>query len=208
MIDAAAAEVSRNRDDVVAIFIVPDEVLEGATLGGASPIHVRVGFVDGTSHDARLCGGIPWGPACSEEPRLESRSAIGGYTDVPAGSTPLPTVAPAARKSASTLVIETVTIPIEKEGEYEVVVGEGALPNGVWTIGSFDFAEPWPDDVALREGVATLELRSLEPDGKAFDNYYLHGWRPGVERFEAVLLFEVLWFEPGAELAIQNVVVR
>ena len=208
MIDAAAAEVSKNRDDVVGIVIVPDPPPDGVTLGGAWPIHVRVAFRDGTVHDARMCGGLPRGPTCSDEPGLEFRSALGAYTDVPAGSTPLPSVAPSARKSARTLVIETVTIPIEKEGQHEVVLGEGALPNGVWTIGSFDFAERWPDDVALRDGVAVLELRSLEPDGKPFDNYYTHGWRSGVERVEAVLLFDVLWFEPGAELVIQNVVVK
>lgn len=208
MADVAAAEVSRNRGDVVGIAIVPDASLQGVTLGGAPPIQVRVGFADGMTHDARMCGGLPSGPACSDEPRLESRSALGGYTDVPAGSTPLPTVAPAAVTSASTLVIETVAIPIDRQGEHEIVLGEGALPNGVWTIGSFDFAEPWPDDLVLRDGAVRLELRSLEPDGKPFDNSYMHGWRPGVERVEAVLLFDVLWFEPGADLVIRNVVVK
>jgi hypothetical protein len=209
MIDAAAAEVSRNRGDVTGIAIVHDPPPEGAILGGAWSIRVRVGFTDGTTHDARMCGGIPSGPACSDEPRLESRSPVdGGYRDVPAGSSPLPTVAPSAVESASSIVIETVTIPIERQGEHEIVLGEGSLPNGVWTIGSFDFAEPWPDNVALRDGVARLELRSLEPDGKPFENYYMHGWRAGVERVEAALLFDVLWFQPGADLTIRNVVVR
>jgi hypothetical protein len=207
MTDRAAAEVGANRADVSGIAIIPGPPAQGATSGGGT-VWVRIALNDGSTHDTGMCGGIPRGPACADDPRLESRSPISSYTDVPAGSTALPTVTPSAKRSASTLVVESVTIPIEKEGEYEVVLGEGALPNGVWTIGSFGFAEPWPDDLALREGVATLELRSLEPGGKPFDNYYLHGWRPGVERFKAVLLFEVLWFEPGAELAIQNVVVR
>ena len=207
MTDRAAAEVGTNRADVSGIAIIPGPRAQGATSAGGT-VWVRIALKDGSTHDTGMCGGIPSGPACSDDPRLESRSPISSYTDVPAGSTALPTVAPSARESATTLVIESVTIPIENEGEYEFVLGEGALPNGIWTIGSFEFAEPWPDDVALRDGVATLELRSLAPDGKPFDNYYLHGWRPGVERFEAVLLFEVLWFEPGAALAIQNVVVR
>lgn len=209
MIDAAAAEVTRDRGDVTGIVIVHDPPPErGATSGAARPIRVRVGFRDGTTHDARMCGGIPSGPACSDEPLLESRSALDGYRDVPAGSTPLPTAAPSAVKSASRLVIDAVTIPIERQGEYEIVLGEGTLPNGIWTIGSFDFAEPWPADVALRDGVSRLELRSLERDGKPFDNYYMHGWRPGVERVEAVLMFDVLWFQPGADLRIEDVVVR
>jgi hypothetical protein len=208
MIDAAAAEISRNRGDVTGIFIVHDPPPEGTTSGAARPIRVRINLEDGTTHDARMCGGIPSGPACSDEPRLESRSALAGYTDVPAGSTPLPTVAPAAARSASRIVIDTLTISVERRGEYEIVLGEGSLPNGVWTTGFFEFVESWPRDVALRDGLVWLALRSLEPDGKPFDNYYMHGWRPGIERFEAVLRFDVLWFEPGADLTIQNVVVR
>ncbi len=208
MTDVAAAEVSRNRGDVIGIVIAPDERTEGMTLGGAAPIHVRVAFRDGTIHDARMCGGIPWGPACSDAPSLAPRSALGAYTDVPAGSTPVPSPQPEAEEAATSIVVDSLTIPIEREGSYEIVIGSGSLPNGRWTIGSFDFAAPWPDDVAIREGYVTLELRSLEPDGKPFDNYYLHGWREGVERVEAVLMFDVLWFEPGAALTIQNVVVR
>ena len=56
--------------------------------------------------------------------------------------------------------------------------------------------------------MGTIEVRSLEPDGKPFDNYYLHGWRGGVESVEAFLIFDVLWFRPGADLAIRDVVVR
>ena len=56
--------------------------------------------------------------------------------------------------------------------------------------------------------MAQINLRSLEPDGKPFQNYYDHGWRPGVERVEAVLVFDVLWFEKGAVLAIHDIEVR
>jgi len=89
-----------------------------------------------------------------------------------------------------------------------VVVGEGSLANGVWTAGTFRFVDTWPADLALRDAIVLLELRSLEGDGKPFDNYYLHGWRAGVERVRAVLRFDVLWFKPGATLEIRNVVVR
>ncbi len=99
-------------------------------------------------------------------------------------------------------------IPIDHAGQYEVPVGRGSLPNGILGDASFAFADAWPDDVALRDGRAFLDVRSLEADGKPFDNYYLHGWRAGLERFEAVLLFDVLWFQPGRDLVIQDVVVR
>lgn len=53
-----------------------------------------------------------------------------------------------------------------------------------------------------------MEIRSLEPDGRPFDNYSMHGWREGVERIEAVLVFEVRRFDPGAVLVIRDIVVR
>jgi hypothetical protein len=82
------------------------------------------------------------------------------------------------------------------------------LPNGVLTEASFAFADRWPADVALTDGQAFIELRSLEPNGKPFENYYTHGWHPGIERVEAVLKFNVLWAAPGAKLSIRDVVVR
>jgi len=51
----------------------------------------------------------------------------------------------------------------------------------------------------------TLEVRSLEPDGKPFENMYVHGWRDGVERVRAIVRFDVLWFRPGATLELRNV---
>lgn len=216
--DVAAAEVSKNRGDVVGIVIVPDAPPDGATLGGAWPIHVRAAFRDGTTHDVRMCGGLSLDPACSADPHLSPRSVMGGYTDVPCGAepadapadcpTPFPSPEAEVVAESSPLVVDDLSIPIDRAGRYEVPVGRGSLPNGILGDASFAFADAWPDDVALRDGTAFLEVRSLEPDGKPFDNYYMHGWRPGVERFEAVLLFDVLWFQPGADLTIQNVVVR
>jgi hypothetical protein len=207
--DAVAADVGKNRGDVVGIAIVPDPVPEGMNLGAGWHILVRIALRDGSTHDRKICGGVPHEPACSDEPHLESRSSVeGGYRDIPAGSTPLPTLEPSSVKRASPIAIDTLSIPIERQGEYEIVLGEGSLPSGVWTTGSFDFAEGWPDDVALRDGKVRLGLTSLEPDGKPFENYYMHGWRPGVERVRATLTFDVLWFAPGATLEIRNVVVR
>lgn len=208
MVDVAAAEVGRNRGDVAAIAIVPDPPPEGATLGGAWPIHVRIALKDGSTHESRMCGGVSIDPACKAEPHLQNRSVFGGYRDIPAGSTPVPTLEPSSVKTASPIEIDSVSIPIERQGNYEVVLGEGSLPNGVWSAGSFEFAEQRPNDLALREGVVLLDVRSLEPGGKPFDNYYAHGWHPGVERIRAVLTFDVLWFAPGATLEIRNVVVR
>jgi hypothetical protein len=205
MTDVVAADVSKNRDDVVSVAIVPDAPPGGVHLGAGWHVRVRVALKDGSLHDKEICGGVIHEPACLDETSLEVRSAISdGYQDVPEGAAPLPTLEPSAVTSASAIAVDSISIPIGRLGEQEVVVGEGSLPNGIWTTGTFDFAAPWPDDVALRDAIVTLELRSVEPDGKPFDNAYRHGWRPGVERVRAVLRFDVLWFRPGATLEIRN----
>ena len=221
MTDQAASGSGRTRDEVTTVVIVPDPpppdgILQ--TVGGARSITVRITFADGSTRDARMCGGIPSGPACVDEPRLEARSIVegGGYHDVPCpdGSpphtcgTPLPTLQPAAVAGARPLSVDRIEIPIDHVGAYEIPLGEVSFPNGVATAASFGFVDPWPLDVSLKDGVAQLGLRSLEPDGKPFENYFDHGWRPGVERSEAVVIFDVLWFKKGAVLGIRDVVVR
>jgi len=222
MTDEAASRSGKTRDDVTAIVIVPDPPPPDGILvtrGGAAAIKVRLTFKDGTSRDARMCGGIPYGTACMDAPRLEARTSVGeggGYHDVPCpdGSpphscgTPLPTLEAAAVAAARPLSVVRFPIPIDHVGAYDVSLGEASLPNGVASVASFAFVDDWPVDVSLKDGVAQIEIRSLEPDGKPFQNYYDHGWRPGVERVEAVLVFDVLWFEKGAVLAIRDVVVR
>jgi hypothetical protein len=117
-------------------------------------------------------------------------------------------VAGGGRRGRSAVVGRSVPIPIDHVGTYEVSLGRAALANGVATLASFEFVDDWPLDVSLKDGVAQIGLRSLEPDGKPFQNYFDYGWRPGVERVEAVLVFEVLHFEKGAVLGIRDVVVR
>ena len=218
MVDQAAAEVSKTRADVTAATIVPDPPPEGAILGGAWSIRLRITLADGSIHDARMCGGIPSGPACTEDPRLSAASVTGpssGYRDIPCGGeppdgcpTPFPSFEPDAVEATTPLTVAERTIAIERLGRQEVSLGQGSLPNGILTDAWFEFAEGWPDDVALAEGLGLIEVRSLEPDGKPFENYYTHGWREGIERVEAFLVFDVLWFAPGADLTIRGAVVR
>ena len=221
LIDEAAARSARTRDDVTAIDIVPRAIERDGDMitTSGSGITVRLTLTDGTTRDAVMCGGVSRAPACSDTQQLEARSSVadgGGYHDVPCpdGSpphscgTPLPTLEPTAVAAARPLSIARFPIPIDHIGVYEVSLGQASLPNGIATAASFGFVYTWPSDVSIRDGVAQIGFRSLEPDGKPFQNYYDHGWRPGVERVEAVLAFEVLWFEKGAVLAIRDVIVR
>lgn len=202
---------------VVDVLIVPfdpvDEDGNLKTLGGAAPLEVRVVLADGTSRDIVLdCGGIgnPNDPICTDDPVLRAASVtMDGYRDVPCcDATAGPSADPMVIAASDPLRVDRVDIPIGRTGTYEVTIGSGSLPNGILTDASFSLPEDWPDDVVILSGSVFLDVRSLEPDGEPFDNYYLHDWRPGVERFEAVLVFAVTRFTPGAVLAIEDAVVR
>jgi len=209
MTDLVAADLGKNRDDVAAVAIVPDAPPGGVHLSAGWHVRVRIALKDGTLHDKEICGGVIHEPACLDDPALELRSPIvGGYRDVPEGASPLPAVAPSAVAAARPIAVDSLSIPIDRLGVYEIVLGEGSLPNGIWTSGHLEFADPWPDDLALRDAIVNLELRSLEPAAAPFDNAYVHGWRDGVETVRAVARFDVLWFRTGATLELRNVSVR
>jgi hypothetical protein len=219
MLTAAAESLGVPDDAVTAIEIAPeptprsDGILE--TLGGARPI-VVMAHVDGRVEEVLMCGGAPSGPACRDVPALGIGSPIGaGYSDVPcagegpeACATPLPSQDPAALAAAEALRIDRTVIRVRGIGRHEVVLGEATLANGVLTVAQADLADPWPDSVRVSSEGFLLEIRSLEDGRPAFDNEYLHGWWPGTERVEVVLVFEARRAEPGATIEIRNLVVR
>lgn len=215
IVDAATAYSDATRDDVEAILIVPsprpsDGIL--VTLGGAPRVTIRLVMRDGTTTDTQICGGVDMSPACADEPQAWDTQGdlIGsGYHDVPAGSTPVPTIDPDVAGAGIPIEVASRTIPIDRAGPFEVSLGRGALPNGVLSAASYRIVDPWATSVTYRpEGEPRLEIRSLEPDGRPFANAYDHGWRDGVERVEAVLVFDVKRFDPGATVKVADVVVR
>jgi hypothetical protein len=216
MVDTAAMQLHKTREDIVSIDIVPDptpEVRDGVTIlqtrGGAAPIVLLVTLRDGSTHQASMCGGIPSGPACSDDPHIElhAMSLEGGYHDVPEGSSPVPSAAPGAVAMATELRIDRLDLPIDQAGPQEVVLGEAWLPNGLLTTADFALVDDWPPGVTILDGGVSLEVRS-QLDGKVIWNKYEHGWREGIEGVEAVLVFDVFRYEPGATLSIQDVVVN
>ena len=216
MTDTAAQQLHTTREDVVAVDIAPDptpEVRDGVTIlqtrGGAAPIVLIVTLADGTKRQVSMCGGIPSGPACSDDPQIDlhAMSLEGGYHDVPEGSSPVPSVAPDDVEMATELRIDRLDIPIDRTGRHEVVLGEAWLPNGLLTTAEFALVDDWPAGVTILEGGVSLEVRS-QLDGRPIRNIYEHGWREGIEGVEAVLVFDVFRFDPGATLSIQDVHVR
>ena len=75
------------------------------------------------------------------------------------------------------------------------------------TTADFALVDDWPPGVTILEGGVSLEIRS-QGDGKPIRNIYEHGWHAGIEGVDAVLVFDVFRFDPGATLSIRDVVVR
>jgi hypothetical protein len=222
--ELAAGELGHHAEDVTSIQILPDpntRVVNGkrtlAIYGGATPIYVEVVFADGSTHQTFMCSGIPSGPACTDDPHLwiQGIQPGDGYRDTPCTgdpptgcATPLPRIEAKAAAAAQPIEVKRLEVPIDHVGAYEVDLGEGSIPNGILTRTSYTLADDWPDHATIQDYAVRLEVRSLEPDGKPFQNYYQHGWRAGTERIRAVLVFSVTRFDPGAILDVRDVVVQ
>jgi hypothetical protein len=216
MTDKEAMQLQTTREDIVSLMIVPDptpEVRDGVTIlqtrSGGPPIDLIVTLADGTiTQTTLMCVGVNQEPACVDDPHLTATSVTqGGYHDTPEGASPVPSAAPDDLAMATALRIDRLDIPIDHTGLHEVVLGEAWLPNGLLTSAEFTLVDVWPSDVTILDGGVRLEVRSMT-SGQPIQNIYEHGWREGIEGVEAVLVFDVFRFEPGAKLSIQDVVVN
>jgi hypothetical protein len=146
---------------------------------------------------------------CNGEPVRTASPAeqAANQTIPPTCPTPFPSPDPATASAEQPLLVPTLDIPIDRVGKYEIVLGKGALANGILDVTTMKAADPRPSNFFLRGGV-WLELTSLKPGGLPFDNYFLHGRVDGTEPFSAQLKFEVMAFDPGAVLQIRDVVIR
>jgi len=215
MLTMAAEQLGVRDDEVSSISIDLTETHPpGVTLGGALPTTVLVG-VDGKVRKVSMCAGLAIDPWCSETPEWTVGSAVeSGYADVPCAgeapngcATPLPTVAPDARRGAKQLRIDARAIEVPSVGPYRVRLGEADLPNGVWTEGHATLADRWPDHVRLSSAGIRIEVVSRLVDRPPFDNRYEHGWWAGVEPVDVFLVFEARHVDPGATIEIRDLLV-
>jgi hypothetical protein len=211
MAERVAGDLGVERTAIGGLTILPDRDPD-QTYFGARPIYLEIAMADGSVQAAEInCPGISssYVPSCMDDPALQATSATtNGYRDTPDDATPLPSIDPGTAAMATEIHVPRLDIPINAVGRMEIQVGVGALPNGILSEAEFGFVDDWPSDLSIVDAMVSLYVRSLEPGGNGFDNYYLHGWRPGVERVEAVLVFDVGRFEPGAVLSVRDVVVR
>jgi hypothetical protein len=211
LVSLVAEELDVPDEVILALEIVPeptvgpDGILQIRSGGGFT---VRIRTARGVE-DRFVCPGVSGAfvPACMDDPRLAIGSPMEAYHDHPEGATPLPRLEPEALAAAETLRIAARSIPIARTGVHEVVLGTATLPNGYLTAAEAALADPWPAGVRLTSDGIRLEVRPTDPARPPLWNQYVHGWWPGLETIEAVLVFDVRRFEPGATLEVRDVVV-
>ena len=189
--------------------------------GGGTAVIVRITAPGGVAKEAPFpCGvGGQFSIACSDHPVVLTRTPIDGYHDIACGgedatgnptncATPLPAIDPAATSAARPLKVAGVDIPIDHDGPYEVRIGTAGIANGVLTMASFTLEEPALDRLLLDEDGVSMRIRSTDPTHPPFDNYYQHGWYPGVEDADVFLDFVVVSHHPAAVLQVRNLIVQ
>jgi hypothetical protein len=217
MADYAALKLETTPGEIAAVSVLPPptpEIRDGVTIlrttSGGPNVMTLVTLRDGSVHEVSMdCGGIP-ALQCREDPQLQAVSVtMGGYFDTPEGATPVPPPDPQAVAAARPLRAPSLDVPIDHDGHYEVAVGEATLPNGILTTADFGFKSPgWPADVAIADGVVTLEVRSLDDPARRFVNIHDHGRVAGTERVEGFLVFDVLHHRPGAVLSVRDILIQ
>jgi hypothetical protein len=189
--------------------------------GGHTAVIVRITPSGGPPQESTFfCGiGSERSIACTSQPVLNAGSPMDGYQDIPcagqdAGGNPtecasaLPSIEASATKAARPLKIGALDIPIDRNGAFEVKVGTAGIANGVLTVAQFTIADGALDQLILDDGGVSMRIRPTDPTHRPFDNYYQHGWYPGVEHADVFLAFNVIDHEPGAILQVRDLTVR
>lgn len=223
IVDWAREQTGLGPDDPATIELLGDPECINGSSDCVPPLRtqdfvvtVRVTPAGGVPADQSVFCGVGGSATylCTESPRIAVHTPIGGYTDVPCSgeapagcATPVPTADPSAATGASPLEVSGLPIPMNDIGPYSVDVGTAVLPNGLLSETALTLADAAPTDFRLSPDGIRLVVESLD-GGPPFDNAYDHGWRPGTERVSVRLVFELEWYEPGAELVVASLVVR
>ena len=204
-------------------LVCPTDELTGQTVlckrSGHIGVIVRITPPDAPSQTTEFyCGvGSIYSVGCTDTPTVLLRTPIEGYQDIACSedasgqrscATPLPAIEASAIAAARPLRLAGLDIPIDRLGPYEVNVGTAGIPNGILSSAAFHLADPFPTDVLIDEEGIAMAIRPADPSHRPFDNYYQHGWYPGVEDAEVFLVFDVVRHDAGAVLPVRDLIVR
>jgi len=131
--------------------------------------------------------------------------------DVPCGPAPAgcatvpPTPPPEAFAEGRPLEIETLDIPIDRNGRYEVEIGKAVLPDGYLSERSMEIVDRqptgfWTDHVALS---IRSDIAGRPPAGNVHREPF-----DGPEPVTVSVTFEVTTFEKPSTLQLRDIVVR
>jgi len=189
----------------------PDGTMILCARSGTVVAYLQLTLTDGSVQEQGVyCGvGSAYSLACTESPAIAVHDPVsGGYSDFPENAARLPEVDPEAAAAAEPLEVASLTVPIDHAGPYEVAVGRAKVPNGILTETRLELATPNALAVTTDPGGVWLQVRPADPTRPPFANKYERGWMEGVEIVEVYLVFDVIEFEPDAELAFRDLVVR
>jgi hypothetical protein len=216
LVAAIAQRVGVDPANAEVIWLYRDDGNEGILHTVTTSFAARIGFempgfgyVEG-SH--RCSVEANWSLLCTNDPMVAVAVPIeGNYRGRPCDAYgdghdacigPAPTPEPAAVAAAQPLRLGPIEVPIDRAGDYDVLLGSVTLPNGILSETALRLVDEVQGDFLL-DGNVQLEVRS--DDGltwKADD------WHPGVEEAEVHLLFKVKSFTAAAALRIASVTVR
>jgi hypothetical protein len=135
----------------------------------------------------------------------------GGYWDTPCSDirgcpSPVPAVDPGDAALAVPLRVASLEIPVDHAGHYAIPVGTAMLPNGILTDASMALADNIRMDLHLEPSVLDLVLTG--EDGERLTNVYEQGWRPGTEKVDVRIEFDVVSLDAPTSITVTDIVVR
>jgi hypothetical protein len=210
IVDRAATEASVPDPEIRAVRLLPFERGPGS-VGHGQVALVQFELVDGTTIDQGVwCVGVDMSRTCNESAEI----SVGGGVDhdVPCAGEPPegcatlpPTPDPDAVAAAKPLRIDTLDVPLDHEGPYEVRLGTAMLPNGYLSELAIDIADRSPDTFWMES--AGLQVRPDIPGRPQVGSIYRDPF-DGPEPVTVFLIFDLTSLDSPSVLQVRDIVVR
>lgn len=211
----ASAQPPFPANEVIAATVGPPPAPE-FSLGSFPLAEVRLALVGGGTAQVVVRCGIP-GPsdrACNPDARIYISGGVDhdvpcgaeeGGPDNPCATLP-PTARPGSVAAAQPLRVAVFDIPLGRTGQYEVLVGEAGLPDGVLNERSARLVDDTPTTFWIDDGVR-IDVRPDDPSRPSIGSIYRDPF-DGVEPVHVWLVLDVVEVAPGAVLQVRDLVIR